>query len=141
MLTAFFLEAGFLGVMLFGHGKVSEMMHLGSTFFVAFGTTLSAFWILALNSWMQTPAGHEIVDGEFHVRSWIEVIFNPSFPYRFAHMMLASALTCAFLLVGISAWQMLKGVATASASRVLRVGLTSLRWPRPRRSSSATCMG
>src|SRR5436190_8681759 len=71
VLTAFFLEAGFLGVMLFGHGKVGERVHLMSTFFVAFGTTLSAFWILALNSWMQTPAGYEIVDGVYHVKSWI----------------------------------------------------------------------
>src|SRR5213083_1178183 len=98
VLTAFFLEAGFLGVMLFGHGKVSEKVHLMSTFFVAFGTTLSAFWILALNSWMQTPAGYEIIDGVYHVKSWVEVIFNPSFPYRFTHMVLASGLTCAFLL-------------------------------------------
>jgi cytochrome d ubiquinol oxidase subunit I len=124
VLTAFFLEAGFLGIMLFGHGKVSERVHLLATFFVAFGTTLSAFWILALNSWMQTPAGHEIVNGEFHVRSWAEVIFNPSFPYRFVHMLLASALTCAFLLAGLSAWQLLKGAAPNSAPRVLRVGLT-----------------
>jgi cytochrome bd ubiquinol oxidase subunit I len=103
VLTAFFLEAGFLGVMLFGHRRVGEMIHLGSTFLVAFGTMLSAFWILALNSWMQTPAGYEIVDGQFHARNWLEIIFNPSFPYRFVHMMLASALTCAFLLIGISA--------------------------------------
>lgn len=124
VLTAFFLEAGFLGVMLFGHGKVGERVHLMSTFMVAFGTTLSAFWILALNSWMQTPAGHEIVNGEFHVASWLAVIFNPSFPYRFAHMLLASALTCAFLLIGLSAWQVLRGVGQRSAARVLRVGLT-----------------
>ncbi len=124
VLTAFFLEAGFLGVMLFGHGRVSERVHLMATFFVAFGTTLSAFWILALNSWMQTPAGHEIVDGSFHVRSWLEVIFNPSFPYRFTHMLLASALTCAFLVCGLSAWQLLKGVAQGTAARVLRAGLT-----------------
>ena len=124
VLTAFFLEAGFLGVMLFGHGKVSERVHLMSTFFVAFGTTLSAFWILALNSWMQTPTGHEIIDGVYHVKSWIEVIFNPSFPYRFTHMVLASALTCAFLISGLSAWQLLRGVAQRSAPRVLRVGLT-----------------
>jgi cytochrome d ubiquinol oxidase subunit I len=124
VLTAFFLEAGFLGVMLFGHGKVSEKVHLMSTFFVAFGTTLSAFWILALNSWMQTPAGHEIVDGVYHVKSWIEVIFNPSFPYRFTHMLLASGLTCAFLLTGLSAWQLLRGVGQRAAPRVLRVGLT-----------------
>jgi cytochrome d ubiquinol oxidase subunit I len=124
VLTAFFLEAGFLGVMLFGHGKVSERVHLMSTFMVAFGTSLSAFWILALNSWMQTPAGHEIVNGEFHVVSWFAVIFNPSFPYRFAHVMLAAALTGAFLLIGLSAWQVLRGVGQRSAPRVLRVGLT-----------------
>jgi len=124
VLTAFFLEAGFLGIMLFGHGKVSEKVHLMSTFFVAFGTSLSAFWILALNSWMQTPAGHEIVDGTFRVKSWFDVIFNPSFPYRFSHMLLASALTCAFLLVGLSAWQVLRNVAQRSAPRVMRVGLT-----------------
>ena len=132
VLTAFFLEAGFLGVMLFGHGRVSERVHLTATVLVAFGTTLSAFWILALNSWMQTPAGYEVVDGVFHVRSWVEVVFNPSFPYRFTHMLLASALTCAFLLAGLSAWQLLKaagqGASTALhqtwAPRVLRVGLT-----------------
>ncbi|VTU17336.1 cytochrome ubiquinol oxidase subunit I [Variovorax sp. PBL-E5] len=124
VLTAFFLEAGFLGVMLFGHGKVSEGVHLMSSFFVAFGTTLSAFWILALNSWMQTPAGYEIVDGIYHVKSWVDVIFNPSFPYRFTHMLLASALTCAFLLTGLSAWQLLRGVGRRSAAPVMRVGLT-----------------
>jgi cytochrome d ubiquinol oxidase subunit I len=123
VLTAFFLEAGFLGVMLFGHRRVGEMIHLGATFLVAFGTLMSAFWILALNSWMQTPAGYEIVNGQFHARSWLEIIFNPSFPYRLVHMVLASALTCAFLLIGISAWQLLKGVATTSASRALRTGL------------------
>jgi cytochrome d ubiquinol oxidase subunit I len=124
VLTAFFLEAGFLGIMLFGHGKVSERVHLMATFFVAFGTTLSAFWILALNSWMQTPAGVELVDGTYHVTSWVAVIFNPSFPYRLAHMLLASLLTCAFLLIGLSAWQLLKGSAQGSAPKVLRVGLT-----------------
>jgi len=124
VLTAFFLEAGFLGIMLFGHGRVSEKVHLMATFFVAFGTTLSAFWILALNSWMQTPAGYEIVDGVYHVKSWVEVIFNPSFPYRLVHMLLASSLTCAFLLIGLSAWQTLRGVAQRSAPKVMRVGLT-----------------
>jgi cytochrome d ubiquinol oxidase subunit I len=124
VLTAFFLEAGFLGIMLFGHGRVSERVHMMASFFVAFGTTLSAFWILALNSWMQTPSGHEVVDGVFHVVSWFDVIFNPSFPYRFTHMLLASALTCSFLMAGLSAWQMLKGVAESSAPKVMRVGLT-----------------
>jgi len=124
VLTAFFLEATFLGVMLYGHGKVSERVHLLATFLVAFGTTMSAFWILALNSWMHTPAGHEIRDGEFFVRSWFDIIFNPSFPYRLAHVLLASGLTVAFLLAGVSAWQLLKGKANASTPKALRVGLT-----------------
>ena len=124
VLTAFFLEAGFLGIMLFGHGRVSERIHLLATFFVAFGTTLSAFWILALNSWMQTPTGYDIINGEFHVRSWLEVIFNPSFPYRLAHMLLASSLTVAFLLAGISAWQVLRDAVNVSTALVLRIGLT-----------------
>jgi cytochrome d ubiquinol oxidase subunit I len=125
VLTAFFLEAGFLGIMLFGHGKVSERVHLAATALVAFGTTLSAFWILALNSWMQTPAGYRVDgDGVYHAASWIAVIFNPSFPYRFVHMLLASTLTVAFLLCGLAAWQLLRGVAGRSAPKVLRVGLT-----------------
>src|SRR5205085_6094377 len=112
VLTAFFLEAGFLGIMLFGHGKVSERVHLAATALVAFGTTLSAFWILALNSWMQTPTGYRVdAEGVFHATSWLAVIFNPSFPYRFTHMMLASTLTVAFLLSGLAAWQLLRGVA------------------------------
>src|SRR5436190_6805461 len=119
VLTAFFLEGTFLGVMLFGHGRVGERVHFLATFLVAFGTTLSAFWILALNSWMQTPTGHEIINGVYHVKSWVEVIFNPSFPYRLAHMLLASSLTCAFLLVGLSAWQTLRGVAQRSAPSVM----------------------
>ena len=124
VLTAFFLEATFLGIMLFGHGKVSERVHLIATFLVAFGTTMSAFWILALNSWMHTPTGYEIRDGEYFVRSWLEVIFNPSLPYRLAHVLLASGLTVAFVLAGVSAWQVLKGKANASTGRVLRAGLT-----------------
>ena len=124
VLTAFFLEAGFLGIMLFGHGRVSETVHFISTFLVAVGTTLSTFWILALNSWMQTPAGYEIIDGQFHATSWLAVIFNPSFPYRLTHMLIASALTCAFLLAGLSAWQVLKGVGKRSAPKVLRYALT-----------------
>jgi cytochrome d ubiquinol oxidase subunit I len=125
VLTAFFLEAGFLGIMLFGHGRVSERVHLLATFCVAFGTTLSAFWILALNSWMQTPAGHEVIDGQFHVRSWFEVIFNPSFPYRFTHMLLASALTVSFLMAGLSALQLLRRRANDSTPKVLRFALTA----------------
>src|SRR4249920_1891852 len=82
VLTAFFLEATFLGVMLFGRSRVSENVHTAATLLVAGGTTLSAFWILALNSWMQTPAGFEMIDGKAHAVSWLAVIFNPSFPYR-----------------------------------------------------------
>jgi cytochrome bd ubiquinol oxidase subunit I len=124
VLTAFFLEATFLGVMLFGHGRVSERVHFLATFLVAFGTTMSAFWILALDSWMQTPAGFELIDGEFHVKSWIDVVFNPSFPYRFTHMLMASGLTCAFLVAGISAWQVLRRTSNASTATALRFGLT-----------------
>ncbi len=124
VLTAFFLEATFLGIMLFGHGKVSERVHLIATALVAFGTTMSAFWILALNSWMHTPAGVEIVNGEFFVTSWLEVVFNPSFPYRLVHMLLASGLTMAFLVAGVAAWQLLKGKANASSGKSLRFGLT-----------------
>jgi cytochrome d ubiquinol oxidase subunit I len=124
VLTAFFLEATFLGIMLFGHGKVSERVHLLATFLVAFGTTMSAFWILSLNSWMHTPAGYEIRNGEFFVGSWLKIVFNPSFPYRLTHMLLASGLTVAFFVSGVSAWQLLKGKATDATPRVLRFGLT-----------------
>ncbi|GAA5161322.1 cytochrome ubiquinol oxidase subunit I [Viridibacterium curvum] len=120
VLTAFFLEASFLGIMLFGHGRVSERVHLIATFLVAFGTTLSAFWILSLNSWMQTPAGYEIINGEFHARSWLEIVFNPSFPYRLAHTLLASGLTVCFLMAGISAWQFVRGRTNRSSAPVLR---------------------
>ena len=109
VLTAFFLEATFLGVMLFGARRVSPRMHTLATFLVAFGTTLSAFWILALNSWMHTPAGYEILNGKVHVTSWAQVIFNPSFPYRLVHMLLASGLTVAFLIAGVSAYRWLRG--------------------------------
>ena len=121
VLTAFFLEAGFLGIMLFGHGRVGERVHLLATVLVAFGTTLSAFWILALNSWMQTPTGHRVENGEFFVVSWSQIIFNPSFPYRFVHMLLASTLTVAFLMAGLAAWQLLKNKANVSTPKVLRV--------------------
>jgi len=108
VLTAFFLEATMLGVMLFGRERVSERMHTLATFLVAAGTSMSAFWILALNSWMHTPAGFEMIDGQAHVTSWLAVIFNPSFPYRFTHMMLASGLTVAFLVAGLSAYRWLR---------------------------------
>jgi cytochrome bd ubiquinol oxidase subunit I len=123
VLTAFFLEAGFLGIMLFGHGKVSEKVHLAATALVAFGTTLSAFWILALNSWMQTPTGHVIQDGVLIAGSWWAVIFNPSFPYRLTHMLLASGITAAFVISGLSAWRLLKARGDAAALKTLRLGV------------------
>jgi cytochrome d ubiquinol oxidase subunit I len=124
VLTAFFLEATFLGVMLFGHDRVSERVHLLATALVAFGTTVSAFWILSLNSWLHTPAGYDLIDGEFFVRSWRQVIFNPSFPYRLTHMLIASGLTASFLIAGSTARRMLKGTASPAAGQVLRAALT-----------------
>jgi cytochrome bd ubiquinol oxidase subunit I len=109
VLTAFFLEATMLGIMLFGRGRVSEWVHTLATWLVAFGTTASAFWILALDSWMQTPSGFEMIDGKAYVLSWFDVIFNPSFPFRMIHMLLASGLTVAFLVAGLSAFRWLKG--------------------------------
>ncbi|WP_454733722.1 MULTISPECIES: cytochrome ubiquinol oxidase subunit I [Cupriavidus] len=123
VLTAFFLEATFLGIMLFGARRVSNRTHTVATLLVAGGTTLSAFWILALNSWMQTPAGFEMIDGRAHVTSWIAVIFNPSFPYRLAHMLLASGLTVAFLLAGISAYRWLRGDRAPEVLSSLRTGV------------------
>ncbi len=123
VLTAFFLEASFLGIMLFGRGRVSERVHLIATFLVAFGTTMSAFWILSLNSWMHTPAGYEIVNGEFMPTDWLAVVFNPSFPYRFTHVLLASTLTASFLIAGLSAWQLLKGSSTAGTHKALRAAV------------------
>ncbi|MFQ3219871.1 MAG: cytochrome d ubiquinol oxidase subunit I [Paraglaciecola sp.] len=109
VLTAFFLEATFLGVMLFGITRVPGWVHTLATFMVAVGTSLSAFWILALNSWMQTPTGHEVIDGVVYAKDWMEIIFNPSFPYRLSHMLIASGLTAAFLMAGLSAYRLLRG--------------------------------
>ncbi|MDY0006817.1 MAG: cytochrome ubiquinol oxidase subunit I [Spongiibacteraceae bacterium] len=123
VLTAFFLEASFLGIMLFGKDRVSNRMHLISTFLVAFGTALSAFWILSLNSWMQTPTGYRLEEGVVMVESWWAVIFNPSFPYRFLHMLAASILTSAFLVAGVSAWRALRGMDGPGTWKVMRVGV------------------
>jgi len=123
VLTAFFLEATFLGVMLFAMERVSTRVHLVSSVMVAVGTTLSAFWILALNSWMQTPAGHVYDGGILIAGDWLEVIFNPSFPYRFTHMMIASGLTASFLVAGLSAWRLLKDAADPGAAKTLRAAV------------------
>jgi cytochrome d ubiquinol oxidase subunit I len=123
VLTAFFLEATFLGIMLFGMNRVPDWLHITSTMLVAAGTTLSAFWILALNSWMQTPTGHEVVDGQVIAASWLKVIFNPSFPYRLVHMLLASGLTASFVVAGLSAWRLLKDDGDQSAGKTMRAGV------------------
>ena len=127
VMTAFFLEASFLGVMLFGRQKVSNRVHTIATLLVAIGTTFSAFWILALNSWMHTPAGVEVVtDGVLPrviVLDWWAVIFNPSFPYRFAHVMCASFLTVAFLIAGLSAYRFIKGDQSKGVTVALRAAL------------------
>jgi len=123
VLTAFFLEATMLGIMLFGRERVSERVHTTATFLVAAGTTASAFWILALNSWMHTPAGFEMIDGQAHVTSWWEVVFNPSFPYRLTHMLIASGLTVAFLLAGLSAYRWLRQDRGPDVRATLRTGV------------------
>lgn len=124
VLTAFFLEATFLAIMLFGFGRVSPRVHTIATVLVAGGTTLSAFWIIALNSWMHTPAGFEMRDGVAHATDWLAIVFNPSLPYRFVHMMFASALTGAFLLAGVSAYRWLRGDRAADVMATLRTGVT-----------------
>ncbi|MFT6368169.1 MAG: cytochrome d ubiquinol oxidase subunit I [Halioglobus sp.] len=123
VLTAFFLEAAFLGIMLFGKSRVSNRIHLTATGLVAVGTSLSGFWILALNSWMQTPAGYILESGVFFAADWWQVIFNPSFPYRFAHMMTACFLTSAFLITGISAWRARRDVDGPATWKVMKTGI------------------
>jgi cytochrome d ubiquinol oxidase subunit I len=123
VLTAFFLEAGFLGIMLFGATRVPGWLHTLATFLVAFGTTLSAFWIIVLNSWMHTPQGYELRDGVVHAANWMDIVFNPSMPYRLTHMLLASGLTVAFLIAGLSAFRRLRGDRSASVAATLRFGL------------------
>src|SRR4051794_6065988 len=109
VLTAFFLEAGFLGVMLFGLERVGPRLHFMATLMVAAGTLVSAFWILSANSWMQTPAGHSInAEGQFVAVDWLKLIFNPSFPYRLVHMVLAAYLTTALVVGAVGAWHLLR---------------------------------
>ncbi len=123
VLTAFFLEAVFLGIMLFGASRVPGWLHTLATFLVAFGTTMSAFWILVLNSWMHTPTGHEVRDGVVYAADWWAIIFNPSLPYRLSHMLLASGLTVAFLIAGLSAYRWLRGHRGADVETGLRFGV------------------
>lgn len=123
VLTAFFLEATFLGIMLFGTGRVSNRIHTLATWLVAIGTSLSAFWILALNSWMQTPVGFEIREGQAHATDWLAILFNPSLPYRLTHMLLASGLTVAFLIAGLSAYRWLRNDRGPAVLAALKTGV------------------
>ncbi|WP_349037178.1 cytochrome ubiquinol oxidase subunit I [Pseudotabrizicola sp. 4114] len=123
VMTAFFLEAVFLGIMLFGARRVPPWLHILATFLVAFGTTMSAFWILVLNSWMHTPQGYELRDGVVHATDWFAIVFNPSLPYRLGHMLLASGLTVAFLIAGIAAFRRLIGDRQEATLTQLRFGL------------------
>ena len=123
VLTAFFLEATFLGIMLFAFRRVPSWLHTLATFLVAAGTTLSAFWILALNSWMQTPAGFEMIDGVAHATNWLEIVFTPSMPYRLFHTLLGSGLTVAFLMAGLLAYRWLRGDRGTDVKSGLEVSL------------------
>lgn len=122
-LTAFFLEAAFLGVLLFGRKLVPQWAHFASAIVVASGTLFSAFWILAANSWMQTPAGFEIVDGHFVPTEWLQVIFNPSFPYRFGHTVIAVYLTTAFTVIGVAGWYLRRGRHTDESRVMIMMGM------------------
>jgi|TARA_Y100000310_G_scaffold328430_1_gene396547 cytochrome d ubiquinol oxidase subunit I len=125
VLTAFFLEAGFLGVMLFGMNRVGKGLHFAATFMVAFGTFVSAFWILSVNSWMQTPVGFEMgANGQFLPgESWWDIVFSPSFPYRLVHTVLAAYLTTAFVVGGVGAWHLLKDRTNAHARKMFSMAM------------------
>ncbi len=123
VLTAFFLEASFLAIMLFGYRRVPNWTHTLATVLVAGGTTLSAFWILVLSSWMHTPVGFEMIDGRAHATDWLAIIFNPSMPYRLTHMLLASGLTAAFLVAGLSAYRWLSDDRSGAVMVGLRTGV------------------
>ncbi|WP_137134393.1 cytochrome ubiquinol oxidase subunit I [Rhizobium sp. FKY42] len=124
VLSAFFLEAGFLGVMLFGRKRVGPGLHFFATLMVAFGTLMSATWILSVNSWMQTPAGFAMNDkGQFVPTDWWAVIFNPSFPYRFTHMVLAAYLTTALVVGAVGAWHLLRRTAPLRAGTMFSMAM------------------
>ena len=123
VLTAFFLEAGFLGVMLFGLKRVGPGLHFFATVAVAIGTLISATWILASNSWMHTPQGYEIIDGRVVPVDWLAVIFNPSFPYRLAHMVMAAFLATALVVGATAAWHLLRGKDNAAVRTMLSMAM------------------
>jgi cytochrome d ubiquinol oxidase subunit I len=122
-LTAFFLEAAFLGVLLFGRKRVPPAIHFFAALMVAAGTLFSTFWILSVNSWMQTPSGHEIIDGRFFPRDWFDVIFSPSFPYRLAHTVTAFYVTTAFVVLGVGAYTIRRGRAEEGRVMLTMAGL------------------
>ncbi|WP_282110087.1 cytochrome ubiquinol oxidase subunit I [Shewanella algicola] len=126
VLTAFFLEAGFLGVMLFGWQRVGDKLHFFATCMVALGTILSTFWILASNSWMQTPTGYEIINGQVVPTDWFAVIFNPSFPYRLVHMGVAAFLSTALFVGACAAWHLLKGNKTGPVKKMFSMAMWML---------------
>jgi cytochrome d ubiquinol oxidase subunit I len=131
VLTAFFLEAGFLGVMLFGWNRVGPGLHLMSTVMVAVGTLISATWIIASNSWMQTPQGYEIIDGRAVPTDWLKVIFNPSFPYRLLHMSVAAFLATALFVGGSAAWHLLRGNNTRAIRKMFSMSMWMLLFVAP----------
>jgi cytochrome d ubiquinol oxidase subunit I len=127
VLTAFFLEAGFLGVMLFGREKVGKKLHMFATFMVAIGVAISAFWILSVNSWMQTPSGYGIDEnGNFYPKDWFAIVFNPSFPYRLLHMLTAAYLTSSFVIAGVSAYHLIKDNKNIVARQSLSIVMWSI---------------
>jgi cytochrome d ubiquinol oxidase subunit I len=123
VLTAFFLEATFLGILLFGWHRVPRRLHVAAAVLVAVGTSLSAFWILAANSWMHTPAGHVVRDGIAYPVDWLAIIFNPSFPYRFVHMLIACYLTTSLVVLAVGARYLLGGRFDEEARTMVRMGL------------------
>lgn len=131
VLTAFFLEASFLGIMLFGWNRVSPNLHVISAILVAIGTSISAFWILAANSWMHTPSGYELRGGTAYPTSWLEIIFNPSFPYRFTHMFTAAYLTTSLVVMAVGARYLIQRKFEAEAKIMLRMGLGMVAWLAP----------
>ncbi|UWR90901.1 cytochrome ubiquinol oxidase subunit I [Phaeobacter inhibens] len=127
VLSAFFLEAGFLGIMLFGRARVGDRLHMFATAMVAFGTLMSATWILSVNSWMQTPAGYSINEvGQFVPEDWWQIVFNPSFPYRLVHMVLAAFLTTALVVGGVGALHLLRDKTDAAARRMFSMAMWML---------------
>jgi len=127
VLSAFFLEAGFLGIMLFGRKRVGDRLHMFATAMVAFGTLMSATWILSVNSWMQTPAGYSISEnGQFYPEDWWAIVFNPSFPYRLVHMVLAAYLTTALVVGAVGAWHLLRDSVDTAAGKMFSMAMWML---------------